>query len=224
MTILLIEDDGKTSQFLRQGLAENGFDVETAVDASEGLRLAQARSYDLIVLDSTIRGLQDRTALTELRSRDSRTPVLLLTAPDSLEVRLSRLDPETDGCVAKPFAFTEVLATIRTLLRREAGQGRERIRIADLELDLASHHASRGGRAIPLTDREIDLLALLLRRTGEIVPPGLISDQVWGMVGEPNTDVVEMHMRRLRAKIDDPFKIKLIHSVRGIGYVLEPRG
>ncbi len=223
MKILVIEDERKTAAYLRKGLAENGFTVDLTDLGDDGLHLALTGAYDLIILDVMLPQRDGWSVLTELRRAGSTTPVLFLTARDAIADRVKGLELGADDYLVKPFAFSELLARVRSVLRRRVGQQAEIIRIADLEIDLLRHKATRGGQRLDLTPKQFALLALLARRVGEVLSRTLIAEQVWDMNFDSDTNVVDVHVRRLRAKVDDPFERKLIHTVRGVGYVLEER-
>jgi two-component system copper resistance phosphate regulon response regulator CusR len=221
MRLLVIEDEPKTATYLRKGLAENGFVVDVAGHGEDGLQLARAGDHDLIILDVMLPGRDGWSVLTELRRAGRQTPVLFLTARDAVHDRVKGLELGADDYLVKPFAFAELLARVRSILRRGAGRPAETVRVADVELDLVRHRASRAGRRLDLTPKEFALLSLLARRAGEVLSRTLIAEQVWDMNFESDSNVVDVHVRRLRAKVDDPFGRKLIHTVRGVGYVLE---
>lgn len=222
MKILIVEDEPKTGDYLRQGLAEAGFTVDLARDGLDGLHLASTEDYDLVVLDVMLPGLDGWRVLQALRQAEREVPVLFLTARDSVDDRVKGLELGADDYLVKPFAFAELLARVRTLLRRGTkAKEADTLRVADLELDLPRRRVSRGGRRIDLTAKEFALLELLLRRHGEVLPRSLIASQVWDMNFDSDTNVIEVAVRRLRAKIDDGFEPKLIRTVRGMGYVLE---
>jgi two-component system copper resistance phosphate regulon response regulator CusR len=222
MKALIVEDETKTSDYLRKGLCENGFVVDLANNGIDGLHLALTGEYDIIVLDVTMPGKDGWSVLQELR-RSQETPVIFLTARDKVEDRVKGLELGADDYLVKPFAFSELLARIRTLLRRGKIQQPEVLRIADLELDPLRRRATRGQTKIDLTAKEFSLLYLFLRRQGEVLSRTFIAEQVWDMNFDSDTNVVEVAMRRLRAKIDDNYDKKLIHTIRGMGYVLEER-
>jgi two-component system copper resistance phosphate regulon response regulator CusR len=223
MNLLVIEDERKTASYLRKGLTENGFAVDTAADGEEGLRLARQGNYDLLILDVMLPGRDGWSVLEELRTSGNRTPVLFLTARDAVPDRVKGLELGADDYLVKPFAFAELLARVRTVLRRGAGRPPENLRVADVEIDLVRHRASRAGQRLDLTPKEFALLSLLVRRSGEVLSRALIAEQVWDVAFESDSNVVDVHVRRLRAKVDDPFDRKLIRTVRGAGYVLEDR-
>lgn len=222
MKALIVEDEIKTGDYLRKGLGENGFIVDLATDGVDGLHFALTGDYDIIVLDVTLPGKDGWNVLQELR-RSQQTPVIFLTARDKVEDRVKGLELGADDYLVKPFAFSELLARIRTLLRRGKIQQPEVLKIADLELDPIRRRAIRGQTRIDLTAKEFTLLHLFLRRQGEVLSRTFIAEQVWDMNFESDTNVVEVAMRRLRAKIDDSYDKKLIHTIRGMGYILEER-
>jgi two-component system copper resistance phosphate regulon response regulator CusR len=222
MKILVVEDEPKTGDYLKQGLGEAGFVVDLARDGIDGLHLGETGDYDLAILDVMLPGRDGWQVLAGLRRAGKDMPVLFLTARDQVEDRVRGLELGADDYLVKPFAFAELLARVRTLLRR-GGRGQEPqiLRAADLELDLLRRRAARDGRPIDLTAKEFALLELLLRRRGEVLPRSLIASQVWDMNFDSDSNVVEVAVRRLRAKIDDGFEPKLIRTVRGMGYVLD---
>ena len=221
MKILIVEDEPKTGDYLRQGLTEAGFVVDLARNGIDGRHLALTEDYDLVVLDIMLPGLDGWSVLRDIRADGRQMPVLFLTARDRVEDRVKGLESGADDYLLKPFAFSELLARVRTLLRRGKTTEVERLRAADMELDLLRRRVTRGGKRIDLTAKEFALLELLLRRQGEVLPRSLIASQVWDMNFDSDTNVIEVAVRRLRAKIDDDFEPKLIHTVRGMGYVLE---
>ena len=221
MKILIVEDEPKTGDYLKQGLSEAGFVADLARNGPDGLHQALSEDHDLIVLDVMLPGLDGWHVLRELRQGGRHMPVLFLTARDQVEDRVKGLELGADDYLVKPFAFAELLARVRTLLRRGKTKEPETLKAADLELDLMRRRVSRAGRRIDLTAKEFALLELLLRRQGEVLPRSLIASQVWDMNFDSDTNVIEVAMRRLRAKVDDNFEPKLIRTVRGMGYVLE---
>lgn len=224
MKILVIEDEPRLGEYLRKGLGEQGFAVEVALDGVDGRHLATEGDHDLVILDVSLPGIDGFAVLAALRAiRD--TPVLMLTGRDSVEDRVRGLRAGADDYLVKPFAFSELVERIRALLRRTcmAHADANVLRAADLEVDLVRRRASRGGQQLPLTAKEFSLLVLLLQRAGAILSRTTLAEQVWDMNFDSDTNVVEVAVRRLRAKLDDPFPTKLIHTVRGMGYVLEDR-
>lgn len=222
MRLLIVEDDRKTAEYLRQGLSENDYVVDTAYNGVDGAHLATTGCYDLVILDVMLPGRDGWQVLQTLR-KQSGTPVLFLTARDRVEDRVKGLELGADDYLVKPFAFSELLARIRTLLRRGQHREPEVLRVGDLELDAIRRKVQRDGRRIDLTAKEFALLHLLMRRQGEVLSRAVIADQVWDMNFDSDTNVVDVAVRRLRAKVDDPFNAKVIHTVRGAGYVLESR-
>jgi two-component system copper resistance phosphate regulon response regulator CusR len=221
MKILVVEDEPKAAAYLKKGLSESGYMVDVAVDGDEGLRLASANGYDLLILDVMLPKRDGWSVLAELRKSSVLTPLLFLTAKDAVLDRVKGLELGADDYLVKPFAFSELIARIRSILRRGQNRTQEVIQIADLEVDLIRHRAVRGGKRMDLTPKEFSLLSLLVRRSGEVLSRTLIAEKVWDMNFDSGTNVVDVHVRRLRAKLDDPYDIKLIQTVRGVGYVLE---
>ena len=223
MHILIVEDERKTREYLQKGLGESGYVVDTAADGVDGLHLALTGDYDLVILDVMLPGADGRQVLRALR-REKPTPVMFLTARDELEDRVGGLELGADDYLVKPFAFAELLARVRTVLRRGAPREPEVLRIGDLEVDVIRRRARRGEDRISLTNQEFALLSLLARRAGEVLSRSFITSQVWDINFDTDTNVVEVAVRRLRAKLDDPYPRKLVHTVCGMGYVLEERG
>lgn len=226
MHILIIEDQQTAAAYLQKGLQENGFHADIAATGVDGLHLALTGDYHLVVLDVMLPGIDGWSILELVRKQKPALPVLFLTARDGIEDRVRGLELGADDYLVKPFAFSELLARIRVILRRGQGMQPQRetlLQIADLELDLLGRKATRGGRRIDLTPKEFSLLALLLQRTGEVLSRTQLAEQVWDMHFDSNTNVVDVAVRRLRAKIDADFTPKLVHSVRSVGYVLEVR-
>jgi two-component system copper resistance phosphate regulon response regulator CusR len=222
MKILVVEDERKTGEYLKQGLTEAGFVVDLVRNGEDGLHAALGETYDLVILDVMLPGMDGWSVLKGIRNSGRELPVLFLTARDEVDDRVRGLELGADDYLVKPFAFAELLARVRTLLRRGAkGKEAETLRAADLDLDLIRRRVTRAGKRIDLTAKEFALLELLLRRQGEVLPRSLIASQVWDMNFDSDTNVIEVAVKRLRAKMDDGFEPKLIRTVRGMGYVLE---
>lgn len=222
MKILIVEDEPKTGDYLRQGLREAGFAVDLVTNGIDGLHHGLDGNHDLVILDVMLPGLDGWQVLQNLRSRGRQMPVLFLTARDQVEDRVKGLELGADDYLVKPFSFAELLARVRTILRRGRNNSESTaLRVADLELDLLRRRVTRAGMRIDLTAKEFGLLELLMRRQGEVLPRSLIASQVWDMNFDSDTNVIEVAVRRLRAKVDDGFDVKLIQTVRGMGYVLE---
>ena len=222
MRLLLAEDELHAGEYLVKGLRENGFVVDWVRNGVDAVHEAHSTPYDLIVLDVGLPGLDGWEALRQIRA-NQQTPVMLLTARDRVEDRVRGLEIGADDYLVKPYAFSELLARVRAILRRGKIQEPDIIRIADLEVHQLRRRVERGAQRIDLTAKEYALLLLLMRRQGEVLSRTLIAEQVWDMNFDSDTNVVEVAVRRLRAKIDDPFEVKLIHTVRGFGYVMEER-
>ena len=221
MRILVVEDDLKSAAYLKKGLSENAFVVDVAHDGETALNLAGNTRYDLIVLDIMLPRKDGWAVVEALRGREDQTPVICLTARDEVRDRVRGLECGADDYLTKPFAFSELLARIRTVLRRAPARPIETLRVADLEIDLVRQRAVRGGKRLDLTPKEFLLLSLLARRAGDALSRTAIAEQVWDMNFDCDTNVVDVHVRRLRSKVDDPFPEKLIRTIRGVGYVLE---
>lgn len=223
MKILIVEDEVKTGEYLRKGLQEAGFSVDLVRNGIDGLHSATTEHYALIILDVMLPGLSGWQVVEGMRHGGLDLPVLFLTARDDVQERVKGLELGADDYLVKPFAFAELLARVRTLLRRGRVREPDTLHLADLELNVLRRRAFRAGTRIDLTPKEFALLELLMRRQGEVLPRSLIAAQVWDMNFDSDSNVVEVAIRRLRAKVDDPFERKLIHTVRGMGYVLELR-
>ena len=222
MRILIVEDEPKTGAYLQQGLNESGYVTDLATNGRDGLHLALEEDYELVVLDVMLPIIDGWTVLRRLREQRS-TPVLFLTARDDVADRLQGFDLGADDYLVKPFAFAELLARIKALLRRGPVREQDVIQVADLEIDVLRRRVTRDGTRVDLTAKEFGLLHLLAQRQGEVLSRTLIASQVWDMNFDSDTNVVDVAVRRLRAKIDDPWTQKLVHTVRGMGYVLEAR-
>lgn len=222
MKVLIVEDEVKTADYLRKGLTEQGCTVDLAHDGIDGRHQALEHDYDVIVLDAMLPGMDGFELLRSLRTQ-RQTPVIMLTARDGLEDRLKGLHDGADDYLVKPFSFLELLARLQALTRRGRAQEPMQLRIGDLQIDLISRKAQRGGTRLDLTAKEFALLAVLARRKGEILSKTAIAELVWDMNFDSNVNVVEVAIKRLRAKLDGPFATKLLHTIRGMGYVLEPR-
>jgi two-component system, OmpR family, copper resistance phosphate regulon response regulator CusR len=225
MKILVVEDEAKAADFLRRGLGEHGYVVDVARDGREGLAFASTGEHALVLLDVMLPGLDGFEIVEALRRRGTRVPVLMLTAREDVDDRVRGLRAGADDYLVKPFAFSELIARLEALLRRAAGQAitPTRLEVANLALDLEQRRAARDGQRIDLSAKEFKLLKLLMRRHGQVLSRAVLAEQVWGMNFDSDSNVVEVSVRRLRAKIDDPFAPKLLHNVRGMGYVLEDR-
>lgn len=226
MKLLVVEDNQKIADYLRQGLKESGYVVDLANNGVDGLHHALTESYDLIILDIMLPKLDGLTILQTIRNTQETTPVLLLSAKDQVADRVKGLEMGADDYLVKPFDFSELLARIRSLLRRASSPSiidNTILRIADLELDIKRRYVVRSGTRIELTAKEFMLLELLIRRQGEVLSRSLIASQVWDMNFDSNTNIIDVAMRRLRSKVDDQFHNKLIHTIRGMGYVLEDK-
>lgn len=225
MRILVIEDDPKLAGYLKKGLGQSGYVVDVARNGIDGRHLAVEGEYDLVVLDVMLPGLDGFAVLSALR-KTKHMPVLMLTARDKVEDRVRGLREGADDYLVKPFSFSELLARVQALLRRGGGKAQPTatlLQLGDLELDLARRKAHRAGQRLNLTAKEFSLLALLLSRHGEVLSRTVLAEQVWDVNFDSDTNVIEVAVRRLRSKLDDPFPEKLLHTVRGMGYVLERR-
>lgn len=223
MRILIVEDEIKTAAYLKKGLSESGFIVDHAANGEDGLYMATHHHYDLIILDIMLPKKDGWTIIIEIRRMYPDARVLFLTAKDGVEDKVKGLELGADDYLVKPFAFSELLARIRSLLRRGTTQITDNLCIADLSIDIVKHKATRGTIRLNLTPKEFALLILLAQRTGEVLSRTLLAECVWDINFDSDTNVVDVAIRRLRQKVDDPFEKKLIHTVRGMGYVLEER-
>jgi two-component system copper resistance phosphate regulon response regulator CusR len=223
MRILIVEDESKTAAYLNKGLSESGFLVDIASNGEDGLFLATNYHYDLIILDIMLPKIDGWTIIKDIRRLHPDARVLFLTARDGVEDKVKGLELGADDYLVKPFAFSELLARIRSLLRRGSTQSSDNLTISDLTIDIIKHKATRGSIRLNLTPKEFALLVMLAQRTGEVLSRTLIDESVWDINFDSDTNVVDVAIRRLRQKVDDPFEKKLIHTVRGMGYVLEER-
>ncbi len=223
MRLLIIEDEIRLADYLKKGLIENGFVVDIARDGIDGKHLATEGVYDVILLDVMLPGIDGFGVLSALREK-KHTPVIMLTARDKVEDRVRGLQNGADDYLVKPFSFSELLARIQALLRRSSTsiqQEATTLLLGDLELDLASRKVKRASQRLDLSAKEFNLLVLLLRKKGQVLSRTVLAEQVWDMNFDSDTNVVDVAVRRLRAKLDDPFDEKLLHTVRGMGYVLD---
>src|SRR5919106_3961250 len=221
MKILVVEDEPKTASYLRNGLVEHGFVVDISTRGDDGLHAALTGEYELVILDVMLPERDGWSLLSSLRAAGRSTPILFLTARDTVQDRVKGLELGADDYLVKPFAFSELLARMRSILRRGPLRRPEILRVADLDLDLLRRKATRSGERLELTAKEFLLLSLLLQRAGEVLSRTLIAEQIWGIHFDSDSNVVDVAVRRLRRKLDDPFEKKLLHTVRGMGYVLE---
>ena len=223
MRILIVEDNAKLAGHLHRGLVESGYVVDIAADGIDGRHLALEGDYDIVLLDVMLPGVDGFSLLEALR-RSKDTPVIMLTAADSVDDRVRGLRAGADDYLVKPFVFSELLARIQAVLRRGGVSVQhvpDRMLLGDLEVDVARRRAYRGGTRLDLTAQEYTLLSVLLRHRGEVLSRTVLTEQVWDMHFDGDSNVVEVAIRRLRAKLDEPYPIKLLHTVRGMGYVLE---
>jgi len=224
MRILIVEDEAKTRSFLQKGLAEAGFEVVVAVDGEEGLHHARSENPDVVILDVMLPKKDGWSVMRDLRDSGLDMPVMFLTAKDPVKDRVKGLELGADDYLVKPFAFSELLARIRTLLRRNTkNSSGDKLQIADLKIDPIKQKVWRGEQRIQLSPKEFQLLSFFIQHQKEVLPRSMIIDEVWDMHFDPGTNVVDVAIRRLRSKVDDPFESQLIHTVRGVGYVLEQR-
>ncbi len=221
MRILLVEDDTSVASFITKGLKEEQYAVDATADGEEGFQMASTIPYDLLILDVMVPKMDGFTICRRLREKGSTTPILLLTARDRVEDRVTGLDTGADDYLTKPFAFPELLARIRALLRRGNTQPATRLAAADLELDPIAHRVWRAGQEIALTNKEYALLEYLLRNANRVLTRTAIIDHVWDIQYDSMTNIVDVHIRSLRSKMDRDYSSQLIHTVRGVGYVLK---
>lgn len=230
MKLLIVEDQDTMAQYLKKGLTESGYVVDLVHNGEDGLLAATSRSYDLIIVDGLLPKIDGWAMVKRLRSSGIQIPILFLSARDEVSDRVKGLECGADCYLVKPFAFTELLAQVRSLLRRQSQTVTDnlpnlaKLQIEDLVLDLAQHKAYRAGKKLDLTSKEFALLALLMRRRGDVLSRTVIVEQIWDMNFDSDTNVVDVHIRRLRSKVDDPFPKKLIQTVRGLGYSIDGEG
>jgi two-component system copper resistance phosphate regulon response regulator CusR len=219
--LLIVEDTRKTAELLQKGLGQHGFVTDVAADGDSAMRLCLAGHYDALVIDVMIPALDGYDLLAALRKHGIKTPAIFLTARGTIEDRLRGFEVGADDYLVKPFAISELTARIHAITRRGQQLQPENIEIADLQIDPARHRATRGGTLLPLTPKEFKLLSLMARHRGQVLSRSMIAERVWDMYHDPGTNVVDVHIKRLRAKVDSPFAVKLIHTVRGVGYRLD---
>ena len=223
MHVLVVEDETKVARALQEGLEREGYAVTGARTGDEGRLLVENQAFDLVVLDLMLPGADGFEVLAALRARSRGVPVLILTARDAVQDRVAGLDAGADDYLVKPFAFAELLARIRALLRRGSGGRPTRLKVADVELDVLTRRAARAGKELELTTREFELLEYLVRSPGRVVSREMLARDVWRETqrATPLDNVIDVHIARLRRKVDDPFAMKLIHTVRGVGFVVK---
>jgi two-component system copper resistance phosphate regulon response regulator CusR len=221
MRVLIVEDETKTAAFIQKGLSENGFVATRVADGEEGLDLAVTRGFDALIVDVMLPSRSGWSLVHQMRTEGVDTPVLFLTARDSVEDRVKGLELGGDDYLVKPFAFSELLARVRTLLRRAPLRASEHYKVGDLEIDMPQRRATRAGLELQLTPKEFLLLGHLARFAGQVLTRGDIAEHVWDIHFDPCANVIDTMMRRLRAKVDEPYGKKLIHTIRGVGYALK---
>jgi heavy metal response regulator len=221
MRILVVEDEKKVARFIQQGLDEEHYAVDVSHDGAEGLTMAETGSYDVIILDVMLPGKDGFEFTRELRAEHVTTPILMLTAKTTTDDKVAGLDSGADDYLTKPFAFAELLARVRSLLRRGAHEKTTQLTAADLELDTVTHRARRGGRPIELTAKEYALLEFLIRNKDRVLSRTIIAEHIWDYHFDTGTNLIDVYINHLRNKVDTGFELKLIHTVRGVGYVLK---
>ncbi len=221
MRILVVEDEKKVAGFIKKGLEEETYAVDVAVDGEEGFAMAEANQYDLIVLDLMLPKIDGLEVLTRCRENKISTPIILLTAKDSVEDKVTGLNKGADDYLTKPFAFSELLARIRSLLRRGQGETKTVLSLADLSLDMVSHKVNRNGQEVELTGKEYSLLEYFMRNQGKVLTRTMIAEHVWDYNFDTFTNVIDVYINHLRKKIDKDHPKKLLHTLRGVGYVLK---
>lgn len=220
MRILIVEDEKKVAGFIKKGLEEETYAVDVATDGEEGQNLAEMNHYDLIILDLMLPKIKGLDVLAHLRTRNINTPIILLTAKDSVEDKVTGLNQGADDYLTKPFAFSELLARIRSLLRRGQSETKTVLQVGDLTLDLVSHKVKRGGEEIELTGKEYSLLEYFMRNAGKVLTRTMIAEHVWDYNFDTFTNVIDVYVNHLRKKIDKQYDHKLLHTLRGVGYVM----
>ena len=220
MRILIVEDDKKVAGFIKKGLEEETYAVDVAYDGEEGFHLAAMNQYDLIILDLMIPKMDGLEVLTQLRDKKVSTPILLLTAKDAVDDKVTGLNKGADDYLTKPFAFSELLARIRSLLRRGQSETQTELKVGDLVLDMVSHKVSRNGEEIELTGKEYSLLEYFMRNEGKVLTRTMIAEHVWDYNFDTFTNVIDVYVNHLRKKIDKKYPDKLLHTLRGVGYVM----
>ena len=222
MRVLIVEDDQQIASFVTKGLKQAGFAVDHVSDGEEGLQMAELNPYDILVIDIMLPGLDGFSVIESLRSKGNTIPILVLSARGSLDDKLKGFQSGSDDYLTKPFSFSELQARLQALLRRTTrGQIKNVLEIGDLKMDLLSRKVSRGDREIELQPREFTLLEYLMRNSGNVASKTMILEHVWDYHFDPQTNVVDVLVHRLRTKIDKDFQIKLLHTIRGVGYVLK---
>jgi heavy metal response regulator len=221
MRILVIEDEKKVARFIQQGLEEEHYSVDVSHDGAEGLAMAETGSYDILIIDVMLPGRNGIEITSELRSEHITTPILMLTAKIATEDKVAGLDSGADDYLTKPFAFAELLARVRSLLRRGSKEKTTQLTAADLELDTVTHRAHRGGKTIELTAKEYALLEFLLRNKDRVLSRTIIAEHIWDYHFDTGTNLIDVYINHVRNKVDSGFDLKLIHTVRGVGYVLK---
>jgi heavy metal response regulator len=224
MRVLVVEDEKKVARFIQQGLEEEHYAVDVAHDGERGLQMAEAENYDLLILDVMLPKMSGIELVKTLRAKPKTTPVLLLTAKTATEDKVAGLDSGADDYLTKPFAFEELLARVRSLLRRGSFEKSIILKVADLELDTVKHKAKRGGKTIELTAKEYSLLEYLMRNKDRVLSRTIISEHIWDYNFDTGTNIIDVYVNHLRNKIDEGFELKLIHTVRGVGYVMKEGG
>jgi len=220
MRILIVEDEKKVAGFIKKGLEEETYAVDAAHDGEEGFHLASMNQYDMIILDLMLPKMDGLEVLTRLRDKKINIPILLLTAKDAVEDKVTGLNKGADDYLTKPFAFSELLARVRSLLRRGQAETKTELKVGDLSLDLVSHKVNRNGEEIELTGKEYSLLEYFMRNEGKVLTRTMIAEHVWDYNFDTFTNVIDVYVNHLRKKIDKQYPAKLLHTLRGVGYVM----